>query len=439
MTDVSWTIRGLREALAAETVRPVDLAEKALAHSNGNRSENTYLWQDPEWTLAEAMGAGSMARGDGGPFDDGRDALWGLPVSLKDCFDLAGSPTSCGVLAYRDLAGTATRDSWLAEKLRAAGAVITGKTHMHPLAYGITGENPDFGDCLQPGDEGALTGGSSSGAAASVLEGSAVAALGSDTGGSVRAPAALCGLAGYRASLGRGDWQGGAHLAQSFDTMGWLFRDLEDAPLLAGFFAPPDAAPAQAFTRFAVPDESFFYDCEPEIIAGLRATIFDLEILGLRAVKIEVSWWEEAFEIYAPIQAWEAAHVHAGHFGLFEPALRERLEWGARITPMEISALRQRHTNFAARMDEVFAAQGLLLMPATPVARLAARADHSMSRARILRYTTPISLAGVPVVTLPCTAGAMQLAAARGCDESLVELAARLGVQRKSVLFADRC
>ena len=160
-------------------------------------------------------------------------ALWGLPISVKDCFDLAGAPTSCGVRFYRDLNGIATHDSWLVERLRAAGAVITGKTHLHPLAYGITGENPEFGDCVQPGDAGALTGGSSSGAAASVLEGSAVAAIGTDTGGSVRAPAALCGLAGYRASLGRGDWRGGAHLAQSFDTMGWLFRDLEDAPLLA--------------------------------------------------------------------------------------------------------------------------------------------------------------------------------------------------------------
>jgi len=210
---------------------------------------------------------------------------------LKDCFDLAGAPTSCGVLAYRDINGAASRDSWLVEKLRAAGAVIIGKTHMHPLAYGITGENPDFGDCLQPGDEGALTGGSSSGAAASVLEGSAVAALGTDTGGSIRAPAALCGPAGYRASLGRGNWQGGAHLAQSFDTMGWLFRDLEDAPLLAGFFAPADAAPTHTFTRFAVPDESFFYDCEPEIIAGLHATIFELEDLGLSATEIDATWW----------------------------------------------------------------------------------------------------------------------------------------------------
>jgi aspartyl-tRNA(Asn)/glutamyl-tRNA(Gln) amidotransferase subunit A len=301
---------------------------------------------------------------------------------------------------------------------------------LHPLAYGITGENPDFGDCLQPGNEGALTGGSSSGAAASVLEGSAVAALGTDTGGSIRAPAALCGLAGYRASLGRGNWQGGAHLAQSFDTMGWIFRDLEDAPLLARFLAPADTDSPQAFTHFSVLDESFYYDCEPEILAGLHATISELEAIGLRATRIDAKWWDEAFEIYAPIQAWEAARIHAGRFDLYEPGLRERLEWGARITPAKISALRQRHAEFTARMDELFAAHGLLLMPAAPVARLAAGADHSKTRVRLLRYTTPFSMAGVPVVTLPCAAGGMQLAAARGCDESLVELAARLGARQ---------
>ena len=194
-----------------------------------------------------------MRRGTGGAFGDGRSALWGLPVSVKDCFDLAGAPTTCGVHFYRDLNGTATRDSWLVEQLRATGAVITGKTHLHPLAYGITGENPEYGDCVQPGNPGALTGGSSSGACASVLEGSAVAAIGTDTGGSIRVPAALCGLAGYRSTIGGGNWRGGAHLAKSFDTMGWLFRDLQDAPLLAAPFADTGGTGAQTgrFTRFA--------------------------------------------------------------------------------------------------------------------------------------------------------------------------------------------
>ena len=193
------SIRPLRSALANKITQPTRLARQALANSNHNPGHNTYLWQDPEWTRAEAARVEAMPASEGGSFGDGRDPLWGLPISVKDCFDLAGAPTSCGVEFYRELNGIATRDSWLVERLRAAGAVITGKTHLHPLAYGITGENPEFGDCLQPGKPDALTGGSSSGACASVLEGSAVAAIGTDTGGSIRVPAALCGLAGYRA------------------------------------------------------------------------------------------------------------------------------------------------------------------------------------------------------------------------------------------------
>jgi aspartyl-tRNA(Asn)/glutamyl-tRNA(Gln) amidotransferase subunit A len=431
MANAFWTVHDLRRKLATDAIRPTELAEEAQALANQNPSKNTYLWQDAVWTSAEAMRAEEMPRGSGGPFGDGRSALWGLPVSVKDCFDLAGMPTSCGTAFYRDLKGRAAQDSWLVKQLRSAGAVIIGKTHVHPLTYGITGENPDFGDCLLPGDPGALTGGSSSGAVASVLEGSAVAAIGTDTGGSVRVPAALSGLAGYRATLGRGDWSGGAHLAESFDTLGWLFRDLEDAPLLAEFYAPGMRASLSKFTRFAVVADSFLGDCEAQVLAEFRSTIRELESLGLEARTIDPEWWSESREIFAQIQAWEAARLHAGYFDRFQPEIRERLEMGARITPAEIRALRQRHSAFNTRMDDLFAAHQLIMFPCAPVARLAAGADHSQTRAHLLRYTTPFSLAGVPVVAIPCARGGMQLAAARGQDEALVQLAARLGVQRK--------
>jgi aspartyl-tRNA(Asn)/glutamyl-tRNA(Gln) amidotransferase subunit A len=426
MDAAHWTVRALRAALADGTVRPSVLAEKALARSSQNAGHNTYLWQDCAWTLAEAARAEAIPRGVGGPFGDGRGAFWSLPISVKDCFDLAGAATSCGVHFYRDLNGNAAQDSWLVERLRAAGAVIIGKTHLHPLAYGITGENPEFGDCLQPRDSTALTGGSSSGAAASVQEGSAVIAVGTDTGGSIRAPAALCGLAGYRATLGRGDWRGGAHLAESFDTIGCLFRDLADAPLMAGLFAPEQTAQAPDFTRFAVVDDSFLHDCEPEIIESLLATARALQALGLRCARIDVAWWADSFEIFAPIQASQAARIHAGHFDRFEPSIRERLIWGASIDADGLAALRQRHEAFRERIDELLVAHQLLLLPAAPVARLAAGVDHSRTRARLLRYTTPFSLAGVPVVTIPCASGGMQLAAARGDDEALLQLASQL-------------
>jgi Asp-tRNA(Asn)/Glu-tRNA(Gln) amidotransferase A subunit family amidase len=431
MDSSSSTIRGVREALAHGGVTAADLARKALQRANGNTGKNTYLWRDPAWTMEEAARAAAMQPTSGGRFGDGRSNLWGVPVSVKDCFDLAGAPTTCGVKFYRDLNGIVAHDSWLVEQLRKSGAVITGKTHLHPLAYGITGENPEFGDSEQPGNPGALTGGSSSGAAASVLEGSALAAIGTDTGGSVRGPAALCGLAGYRASIGRGDWRGGAHLAQSFDTMGWLFQDLEDGPLLAETFVPGKTTAKHEFKKCAVVHDAFLHDCEPAIVEGLRQVERELHEMGIECTEVDVGWWADSFDIFAPIQAWEAARLHAGHFDRIQPAIRERLEWGTRITDAELAVFRKRHAVFRARVDDLLHDHELLLLPASPVARLNTGADNSQARSRILRYTSPFSLAGVPVVTLPCSVGGMQLAASRENDESLLELAARIGSRRK--------
>src|ERR1700720_3369118 len=234
-------LQSLRAEILNGSTTPRELAERALENANQNAGRNVYISRDENWTLREAdrvqkefpcneSSAGAF------PFDQ-KLPLFGLPASLKDCFDLEGFRTTAGTRYYAEKNEIAREDSAVAKKMREQGAVITGKTNLHPLAYGITGENPDFGDCLQPADATLLTGGSTSGGAASVQEGSAVAAIGTDTGGSIRVPAALCGLAGYRASIGlaheRGLWPGGVHLADSFDTLGWLFQDLRDAPLLA--------------------------------------------------------------------------------------------------------------------------------------------------------------------------------------------------------------
>jgi len=434
MTALPWTLRALRPALSDQSTSPSELADLALSRSNQNPGRNTYLWQDPAWTRAEAARAASMPRGKGGPFGDGRSPLWGLPISVKDCFDLAGTPTTCGTHLYRDLNGIVARDSWLVEQLRALGAVIIGKSHLHPLAYGITGENPEYGDCLQPGKPDSLTGGSSSGAVASLLEGSAVAAIGTDTGGSVRVPAALGGLAGYRSTLGRGDWRGGTHLSETFDTMGWLFRDIEDAPLLAAPFAPTKTAPIEKFSRFAIVPDSFLHDCDPQIIDSYHAMIRELEALGLSSHSIDTDWWADSIDIFAPIQASEAARLHAGRYHQFQTAIRERLEWGASLTASDIAALRKRHVEFRDRMDELFAAHELLLMPSAPVLKISPGDGETQknTRTRLLRYTTPCSLACVPAVAIPCAQGGMQLAAARDRDESLLALAGQIGARRKA-------
>ncbi len=408
-------------------------AQSALARANANQSHNTYLWRDEAWTLAEAHQAAVMYLGSAAP----RPSFCGVPLSVKDCFDLSGSPTSCGTRFYRELHAPPEQDSWLVQSLRAAGSVITGKTHLHPLAYGITGENPEFGDCLQPENAYALTGGSSSGAAASVQERSAYAAIGTDTGGSVRVPAALCGLAGYRASHGRGDWRGAAHLAPSFDTFGWLFRDLADGPLLGSLFGPTDPGPARLPSRFAIIPEAFLYDCEPAVIASYYQSQAELASLGLTASTVEVDWWSDSLEIFAAIQAHEAAQIYAGHFAECELSIRQRLEWGQSLSSHALAALRLRHQEFRQRMDELLRTHDLLLLPAAPVIQLKARADHSQTRTRLLRYTSPISLAGMPAVTLPFfsngqPSGGMQLVAAREDDARLLAFGAKVGALRKT-------
>ena len=137
-------------------------------------------------------------------------------------------------------------------------------------------------------------------------------------------------------------------------------------------------------------------------------------------------------EIFAPIQASEAAKIHRGYYAEFEPSIRQRLEWGASLGAVAIAALRARHEAFRARMDTLLAQHELLLLPAAPVVRLAAGADHSQTRQRLLRYTTPASLSGMPAITIPFAAGGMQLVAAREDDARLLVLGAALGAQRKS-------
>ena len=403
----------------------VTAIQASFARANGNASRNTYLAFDPDWTLREAER--QLQRAASG---DGSLPLLGLPVSVKDCFDLAGFTTSSGSKFYARHKQNASADSWVAARLRQAGAVITGKTHLHQLAYGITGENPDYGDCLQPDDATRLTGGSSSGAAASIQEGSALAAIGTDTGGSVRAPAALCGLAGYRATHGLGGWSGGYHLAPSFDTIGWLCRDLRDLPLLAeALFDLPDARSGQNEVRVGVLRGAMIEPCDAAVREAYARWQDRLRRASVPLETFDPPFWTEAWDIYAPLQASEAAHLHAGYFHEFDPAIAARLEWGASLGPVELSHLRQRMESFRRRHQELFRSFDFLLAPISPMSRLTAGADHTETRGMILRLTTPASLGGNPVVVLPSPQGGVQLIAAPQDDRVLLAFAAMLGHQ----------
>jgi Asp-tRNA(Asn)/Glu-tRNA(Gln) amidotransferase A subunit family amidase len=312
MASSQSSLQQLRTQLAAGHISPTEVAKNSLGLANSNAGRNVYVGFDPDWTLRQAAALSDRFAANPKPL------LYGLPVSLKDCFDLEGFLTSCGSRFYATRNGLAREDSAVAARLRSQGATITGKAHLHQLAYGITGENPDYGDCVQPNDPTRLTGGSSSGGAASVQEGSAVAAIGTDTGGSVRAPAALCGLAGYRASIELahrcGLWRGGTHLAPTFDTLGWLFRDLRDAPVLAealfGIHTSP-AAPMQV--RIGSVHQDFLHDCQPEVLDSFAGWQRRMSASGAEISPIDTSFWEEAMDIFAPIQAHEAAAIHGAN------------------------------------------------------------------------------------------------------------------------------
>ncbi len=413
----------LETALSAR--EPVVQAQEALARANSNAGRNVYLTLDRERVLAEAEALPARF-----PDPAQRPPLFGVPIGVKDCFDVAGYPTTCGSHFYAEKNGIAAADSAVAARLRKAGAVIMGKTHLHQLAYGITGENSEYGDCVQPENPQALTGGSSSGSSASVQEGSAVAAIGTDTGGSIRVPSALCGLAGYRSSLGLGGaeaWKGGFHLAVSFDTLGWLFRDLRDGPALAAALLDVPVVAAPQGVIIAAVGEAFLHDCEPAVLEMYRGWQTKLSGSGGQIRVFEPDFWTDTREIFGGIQAHEAAAVHRGNFEHFEPTIRDRLAWGASLSADTVEDLRQRHVVFRGLMDQLLQQHDFLMLPCAPMTTLPVGADHSATRLKILRYTTPISLAGTPAVTLAAKGGGVQLIAARGSDARLLAFAAGLG------------
>jgi Asp-tRNA(Asn)/Glu-tRNA(Gln) amidotransferase A subunit family amidase len=424
-------LQSLREELAPSSTAPSTIAFRFAANANSNESRNTYITPFTEESLQRAEQLLHIF-----PNAKSRPALYGIPLSIKDCFDVAGTVTTCASRFYTQHNPAATKNSWVAQRLLDAGAILTGKTHLHQLAYGITGENADYGDCLQPRDATLLTGGSSSGAAASVQEGSALAAIGTDTGGSVRIPSALCGLAGYRTShsipQAETRWAGGYHLAQSFDTIGLLFRDLRDAAPLANAIFDIPTVPCPATVRIGCIGDDFLQDCDYNVVTAFNAWKQHLAQHGATLSTFDPTFWSDSSAIYSPIVASEAAAIHRGHFDQFEPVIAERLAFGASIPPAEIQVLHERLNQFRLQMSALFKGFDFLIAPCAPISKLRADQDHTESRKAILRYTTPASLCGLPAVTLPGEyidapfGTGVQLLAAPGNDASLLAFASAL-------------
>lgn len=395
------SLQELSARLRSGELTPGRLTESALKAARQGVGSRAFLMVDE--TGARARAAALEASGPGGP-------LWGVPVSVKDLFDVAGWPTTCGSPFYAGTRPVPATDAPYVADWRSQGAVLVGKTNLNEFAYGITGENRWFGDVTQPAWPGRLTGGSSSGAAASVLMGAAAIGLGTDTGGSLRVPAALCGLVSYRASLGSEDASGSFPLAHAFDTLGWLQRHLGDLPWVARNFRPAVASPRlERPPRIGVVRGDWLAPAEPEVLAGLERFVAALRDGGAEIDPVEGVGWDRAVDCFVPIQAHEAHATHArylpDHAGAYDPAILPRLELGRSVSSARYAELLAEREAFRRGFDSLFARFDVLVAPANAMRVLEAGADHAGTRPRMIRLTAPASLGGLPVVTVPWIEG----------------------------------
>jgi len=322
------TILEAAQALRKRQVSPAELTAEHLERiARLNPRLNAFLTVTEEAARARARQAGQeLDRGlDRGP-------LHGIPVALKDVFETAGVRTTCGSKLFEN--HVPARDAAVAEKLNAAGAVLLGKTGMHEMALGITSNNPHFGPVRNPWDTGSIPGGSSGGSGAAVAAGLAFMAMGTDTGGSIRIPAAFCGVVGLKPTFGRISRYGVMPLDFSLDHMGPLTRSVRDAAVtlqaLAGFDARDETSsrrPVEDYlpeegcsirgVRIGLPENFYFERIAAEAEAGVRRMAATAESLGARVRFIR------APDI-AAINTAGRVILHAEASALMEPFLNDK-------------------------------------------------------------------------------------------------------------------
>jgi len=344
--------------------------------------------------------------------------LAGLPISIKDLFDVAGEPTPAGSAILAD-APPAARDAAIVARLRAAGAVIPGRTNMTEFAFSGLGINPHYGTPLNPWDRttGRIPGGSSSGAAVSVTDGMAAAAIGTDTGGSVRIPAALCGLAGFKPTARRVPAEGCLPLSTSLDSIGPLAPTVACCALIDAVLAGeepvvPGAIPA-AGLRLGVAQRYVLDDLEPAVAAAYQAALTRLSQAGVRLVDLPLGELEDIGAINAT-GGIAVAEAHAWHRDLiarhrprYDQRVARRILGGAGIASADyIAALAMRRA-LQARVAAAVEGLDAWICPTVPMVAPALaplEADDALytrTNALMLRNPTAVNLLDGCALTLP--------------------------------------
>ena len=442
----------LRRELRSGVVRSIDVADALIARTEAHAALNGYVAFDPEGLRAQARAADArIAAGEDLP-------LLGVPVALKDNIDAVGLPSSAGTGALRGL--HPAQDAEVAQRLRQAGALIAGKANMHELAMGITTNNGVTGAARNPWDASRIPGGSSGGSGVVVAAGLVPASIGTDTGGSVRVPAALCGLVGLRPTTGRVTGRGIAPISRTRDTAGPLARSVEDCALLDGVLsghAQPLVPVSLQGVRLGLPGPGFWDGLEPGVHSVVQEAIERLRSAGAQLIEVPLPALAGLNEAAGfPIALYEFVRDMGDYLqyaqrgvslrqlvdaigspdvaAIVQPLLGE----GAVPEAVYAQALQARR-GLQAVYAEAFAAHGVraLLFPTTaltaaPVGRditVQLNGEELPTFAAFIRNTDPGSNAGIPGVTLPAgLAGGLPvglgLDGPAGSDRGLLALAA---------------
>ncbi|MDB5362779.1 MAG: amidase [Rhodospirillales bacterium] len=430
------TLAALTADLAAGRISSARLVDEALARIEDPAGEGARTYRLTYGAAARATAAASDALRATG---QAMGPLAGLPISIKDLFDVAGEVTLAGSVALVDNP-PAIADAPIVRRLRAAGAVIIGRTNMVEFAYSGLGLNPHYGTPGNPFDHARVPGGSSSGAGTSVAYGMAAAAIGTDTGGSVRIPAAFCGLAGFKPTQSRITRAGAVPLSTSLDSIGPLAASVECCALVDAVLAGEEPAPLAllplAGLRFAVPSGFLLEGLAPVVATAFGRALKRLADAGAHIVEAPMAVLERALEINRiggiagpEAFAWHRALL-ARSGGRYDSRVRSRLEASAGVSAADyITGLELRAARIA-EFDQATLPYDAVLAPtvAIPPPRqdeLIGDADYLRINGQVLRNPAIVNLLDRCALTLPIQAPGelpvgLMLVGERGGDRRLL-------------------
>jgi aspartyl-tRNA(Asn)/glutamyl-tRNA(Gln) amidotransferase subunit A len=349
-------------------------------------------------------------------------ALRGVPLAVKDIINTARIRTTIGSKFFTE--HIPDEDAFVVEKLRQAGATIIGKTNTHEIALGVTGDNPHFGTARNPWNSDRIPGGSSSGSAIAVATGMALGALGTDTGGSIRIPASLCGVVGFKPTYGRVSTRGVFPLSWNLDHVGPLTSCVRDAALILqviSIYDPVDPSSIKMLTgdylghlvddiegrKIALGIGHYVEAAELEVLTAVQEATKVLESLGCKVQEVNVDWMRDAALANKTMIQADGAAVHRDrlqeHPEMFGEDVRRRLQDGAKTTSTEYALARRTQAEVRKRCELFFESHDLLILPTTPIAAPTIAGHDAVEQAgRLTRFTAPFNLTGLPAISIPC-------------------------------------